>query len=79
MSAVLASAPMVGGGEMSTGEAVAGQQDTRGLQAGLAGGSRALSGGLRLSRDSSDGFNATNPQWSCLQSGPCTWPWSLGA
>ena len=54
-------APTASPGLQVTGEAVAGQQDTRGLQAGLAGGSRALSGGLRLSRDSSDGFNATTP------------------
>jgi vitamin B12 transporter len=54
-------APSAAPGLQVTGEASSGQQDSRQLQAGLAGGSSALSGGILLSRDSSDGFNATTP------------------
>lgn len=42
-------------------EAAAGQEGTRQLQGGIAGGSATLSAGILLSRDSSDGFNATTP------------------
>ena len=44
-----------------TGEAAVGQEGTRQLQGGIDGGSRELSGGILLSRDRSDGFNATTP------------------
>jgi vitamin B12 transporter len=54
-------APTASPGLQVTGEAAAGQQGTRALQAGLSGGSREASGGLRLSRDRGDGFNATTP------------------
>jgi vitamin B12 transporter len=54
-------APRASQGLQVDGEASAGQEGTRRLQAGLSGGSDTLSGGIRLSRDSSDGFNATTP------------------
>ena len=49
------------GGVQVTGEASLGQESTRLLQGGLSGGSDTLSGGILLSQDRSDGFNATGP------------------
>src|SRR5690606_10458584 len=52
-------APTAPAGLRVTGEAALGQESTRQLQGGLSGGSPSISGGLLLSSDRSDGFNAT--------------------
>lgn len=49
------------GGLQLSGQAAAGQENTQQVSGGLSGGTEALSGGLILSRDRSDGFNATTP------------------
>ena len=54
-------APTAPAGLQVSGEAAFGQEGTRQLRGGLSGGSDTLSGGVLLSRDSSDGFNATTP------------------
>lgn len=44
-----------------TGEAATGQQSTRQLVGGVSGGSDSVTGGIVISQDRSDGFNATGP------------------
>jgi vitamin B12 transporter len=54
-------APRSTPGLQVSGETAVGQEGTRQVQGGIGGGSRELSGGILLSRDRSDGFNATTP------------------
>ena len=54
-------APTARPGLRFDGEAAVGQESTRQVSGGLSGGSDTVSGGIRLSRDRSDGFNATTP------------------
>jgi len=54
-------APTARPGLQISGEASVGQEGTRQLQGGISGGSESLGGGILLSNDRSDGFNATAP------------------
>lgn len=54
-------APTARPGLQVTGEAAFGQESTRQLLGGVSGGSADLTGGIVLSQDRSDGFNATTP------------------
>jgi vitamin B12 transporter len=54
-------APTAAPGLRTDAEAAIGQESTRRVAAGLGGGSDRITAGVRVSRDRSDGFNATKP------------------